>query len=453
MVKILSCICVSLLICISGVTAAEDAGFPGEYLYDFSSSARALGMGRACAASSFDAAAPYTNPAGLAKLISSEGTFLYVPLFEDTVYYFLGIGYPISEGSVCGMSVCFLEISGIENTEYGREFSDKQIAYIFSYGRKVNSVDLGINLKVASHEMDNFSGTGFGLDCGGQYKYKNIFLGLTVQNILRPKLKLNNVADEFPTNIKLGTGYEFLKGKMLAAFDLDFINIFGAYIHPVKWHLGLEYKLYEFFKLRTGIDYKELTFGIGFAGSNISLDYGFSMHAMGPNHRVSLSSRFGLLPTAAEKLIEDKQKEADSKLFYAYGLEAYSNKDYEKAKEQLQEVLKLDPHNEEAKKMLNRATVALHGAEARELYLMAIDERGKGNEKFAQELITTAKAVEIRVESKLEKEFFIKAHEYMSTKEYVKAKEALEIVLQVNPENKEASDLLVKIEVILQFTE
>ena len=118
-----------LLSTFSFTYAGEDAGLPGNYLYSFSANARALGMGRAYTAIAFDSSAPYWNPAGLAKLVYTEGTFLFAPLFEDKVYYFLGIGYPLSYGSVFGISSGGLEVGGIENTVYGREFEDKQNAY------------------------------------------------------------------------------------------------------------------------------------------------------------------------------------------------------------------------------------------------------------------------------------------------------------------------------------
>ncbi len=434
-------------------SSGEDAGLPGNYLYSFSANARALGMGRAYTAIAFDSSASYWNPAGLARLVCTEGSFLYVPLFEDTVYYFLGAGYPVSYGNVIGISIAGLQTGGVENTEYGSVFDDKHNAYILSYARTISKLDLGINLKAVNHKMDIYFDTGFGIDIGSQYKYGKLFLGASIQNILRPHLKLKNETDKFPTNLKIGAGYKFFNEKALGVFDLDFINILGDRVHPVRWHLGVEYNPYKLFFIRTGLDYKEVTFGFGIKSSNFSLDYAFGIHTLGPSHRFSFSGRFGLLPTEAQKLIDEKQREANIKINYANGLEAFSQKNYALAKQELNKTLKLAPEYEQAKKLLNKVIISEQCEEARDLYIMALEEKRKGDEAFANELIIQAKVLDKKVEGKLEEEFFFKAHAALRIKEYKKAKEQLENVLQINPDNTEARDLLIKLEFILQFTE
>lgn len=434
--------------------AGEYGGLPGEYLFSFSANARALGMGRSYTAIAFDSSAGYWNPAGLARMKYREGSFLYAPLFEDTAYYFLGIGYPISEGNVVGLSIGNLRVDGVENTLYNREFGESQAAYIFSYAHSYKDIiDLGVNLKVVSHNMDIYSASGFGIDIGGIYEIKESFIGACIQNLIRPSLKLNNEKDTFPLNLKLGLGRKFYQEKITGSVDFDIINIFGPSVHPFKWHIGIEYNPYDFFSVRGGLDYKEITFGLGFKNENLSFDYAAGYHALGLTHRISISSRFGLIPSEVEKVIEKNKREAEINIHYSNGLRAFNKKDFQKAEYELRQVLELEPDNKDARKLINRVIVSQQNKEARNFYIKALDEKDKGREEKAQDLINQAKVLDREVDEKLQEEYFIKAHRYIRYKEYKKAEKELEKVVQINPDNEEARELLGRIKSIIEFTE
>ncbi|MFH1415905.1 MAG: PorV/PorQ family protein [Elusimicrobiota bacterium] len=449
------CLFYCALLCVFPLKAysGQDAGLPGEYLYTFSGNARVLGMGRACTALASGSSSPYWNPAGIAPLIFKEGTFLYAPLFEDTAYYFVSVAYPIVYGNVLALSVGGMRVGGIENTDYDTEFSDSQNAYIISYARSIKKLDLGINIKAVHQKIYIYSDTGFGMDIGARYMYRGIIIGACIQNIIRPGIKLKNETDRFPMNLKTGISKSILEGKVTGAIDLDYINMMGANSKFVKCHLGCEYAPYEFIALRAGYDYKEITAGFGLNTPSISMDYAFGVHATGTKHRISVSSRFGLLPTEAQKMINEKQKSADMKLNYADAIESFHAEDYNRADEYVRKTLEADPDHEGAVELKKKIDKAMLSVKARDIYMMAIEEKKRGNEAFASDLIIEAKAIDRLVEIKLEEEFFFSARAFLKNKQYSEAKEALENVIQINPENTDAGDLLIKVDFILQFTE
>ncbi|HPT47104.1 MAG TPA: UPF0164 family protein, partial [Candidatus Rifleibacterium sp.] len=66
---------------------AESAGQAGAYL-KMGVGARALGMGSAFTAVADDSTASFWNPAGLARLEKSEGSFMHADLTMDREYNF-----------------------------------------------------------------------------------------------------------------------------------------------------------------------------------------------------------------------------------------------------------------------------------------------------------------------------------------------------------------------------
>jgi hypothetical protein len=282
--------------------AKEDGGRPGAFL-NFGAGARSLGMGKTFVGVADDASATYWNPAGLVQLDRPEITALYASLYEKTGYSFASYAYPLGAAGTIGIAAANLNSSGFQlrdalNNSRG-EAGLNETAAIVSYGRTVLSDDragtlsAGVNLKAASQSIDSRSDIGYGLDLGLFWRpaaVRSLSAGVSLQNVLAPRLKLEQDSDTYPFSVTLGAGYRLFADKLLLASDL--CQVAGR---QPKLHIGGEYLLGDLLSFRLGLDETELTSGIGFKWREYSLDYAFAYHdACSDYENLGFSHRFGL---------------------------------------------------------------------------------------------------------------------------------------------------------------
>ncbi len=448
----------------------DNAGFPGEYLTNFSASVRALGMGKAYTALSCDPTGVYWNPAGLAGVTTKEASFLYTRLYMGTRYNFLGYAHPFAMYNTLGISWVSLGTGDLEKTnEFGDNegsFSDLQNCYIISYGRKiVGNVDAGVNVKIVTHDLDIYSAFGYGMDLGMMYRVKfsglleELSLGLSMQNVLQPRMKLKDETDVFPMNLKTGLACRFLKDKLFWVLDMNILNLLpdkglyegGRGKRLMKWHTGMEYNFLKMFAIRAGIDYKEISCGTGVKTRNFSFDYSLGLHKLELTHRFGISARFGMLPTAAEEEIAKRMGELKIEECYQNGLRLFNEEKYYKAREEIEKVFSFDSGHKKAKDLLNQVDLAIRKKEARECIKQALVYFGQNRNEEAQVEMKKAQELDPECKGQMEEEYFKKAQDYLEVKEYKKAKEKLIEVIYINARNKEALSLLKKLTEMLMI--
>ena len=128
-----------------------------------------------------------------------------------------------------------------------------------------------------------------GLDLGGLYQpLYNLTLGLVLQDLVEPKIKLLEDGEEYaiPRQLRFGMSYKLVDDKVLLAVGVD-----KASGRSPKVHLGTEVEPMKDLDLRVGYttDTGELSAGVGVRVSFIQLDYGFGFLKLGSTHRVSLA--------------------------------------------------------------------------------------------------------------------------------------------------------------------
>lgn len=281
----------------------EDGGRPGAFL-SYGAGARSLAMGKTFVGVADDASTTYWNPAGLAILQDPEITTLYASLYEKTGYSFASGVYPTQFGTF-GAAIVNLSSRGFQlRDEYNYEQGEggvSESAAIVSYGTKVPFVvqgswlAVGANLKVVNQNINSKSDTGYGIDVGALTNYQKLNIGLSVQNLIAPKLTLIEDTDKYPLSATLGFSYWFFNDNLLTAVDLN-----KTENRQMKVHLGSEYTIAKLFSIRAGLDETEATFGMGVKWQNYSLDYAFAYHDawagyedLGISHRFGLTVRFG----------------------------------------------------------------------------------------------------------------------------------------------------------------
>lgn len=287
--------------------------------------ARALSLGNAYVAMPFDASAIYWNPAGLDHVQYKNVMMFYTNLIVPGInLYYLGYVHPTTNFGAFGVGVMGVGVDGIgirdeKAVYYGDEtYADQQ--YFISYGKQLPwNLSAGINLKVNYQNIAGSTATGVGTDLGVLYKpnFTNPFLsglcvGMTIQNLIGPRLKTGGETDILPVNLRLGLAKPILVNEWGPQFTFFMDIEKGEEREPFKFHAGTEYVFQNLAMLRVGMNKGELAFGAGAKFKNFQLDYSYGKFAeneLSPSHRISFSINIGKSKSELIQIAEDKRME------------------------------------------------------------------------------------------------------------------------------------------------
>ncbi|MCX5781856.1 MAG: PorV/PorQ family protein [Elusimicrobia bacterium] len=277
--------------------AKEDGGKAGAFL-SYGAGVRSLAMGRAYTAVSNDASAVYSNPAGLMQLQREQITLLHSILWEDTNYNFVSYAKPL-EDSAIGIGLVNLSSTNFDKRDqfnYPIGSADlSENALLLSYAKIYKGILVGTTVKAVQQKIDNYSGTGFGVDAGALYALTDrLWFGANLQNIIPPMIKLNTDTDQYPITLNLGASCDISEKVLLSS---DFV--FTAGRNP-KLRIGAEYTPLKMFSIRAGINETEVTAGFGITWKELEIGYAFSYHDalagytdLGSSHRFGITYNFG----------------------------------------------------------------------------------------------------------------------------------------------------------------
>ena len=284
-----------LLIAPQARGGSEDGGLPGGYLR-WGASARCLALGGAFVGLADDAAAAYWNPAGLAQIPSTQLLAMHAILFEQTSYDLFTIVQPTRKLGTFGFGGVWLSSGSFERTDEQNRpqghFSDLQSTLFISYAKELGRVSTGLNFKLVGHKIAGYSGSGTGLDLSLIYRpLRSLNFGLSLQNILQPKLTLIEEEESYPRCIRVGQALKFLNRRLVLVTDLEKVE--GQ---ELKVHTGMEWWAFPSLALRGGYDgqVREYSLGSGFRFSRYQVDYSMMVHELGISHRFSFIWRFGV---------------------------------------------------------------------------------------------------------------------------------------------------------------
>jgi len=435
--------CITALILLFVITAPVNAGDPQggrESLFLLGTGVRAVGMGGAFTAVSNDASAIYWNPAGLASLQYRELSIMHVSLWEDTRYQFAGFAWPILDFGTIGAGGVILGTDNIEfRDQYGplgeHDYSTGQ--YWVSYGRGLmRNLSCGVNLKVLSQSLGDYSSTTAAMDIGLLYDFRDFMsIGLNLQDILSGDLKLSQVEESIPYNIKGGVALRYFSDDgrygVTAAGDVDLTEE-----QPAKVHLGIEAKIAEYIFARAGYDRDEITFGGGVKYKLAAFDYAYKDNEiLGGTHRIGLSLFFGpsiddqRAERADARLAEERARveservqKADS--LYNQALDAFEAGDLENAEVLVNRALGFDPDFEEATQLLGNIR-----------HEMSLREQEQIDQITSEQ--TRTKMIEDRLAA---------GNRYLEEGKLQEARAEFEAVIKVDPENETAAAGIASIE-------
>ncbi|MGM0441821.1 MAG: hypothetical protein ACQEQC_05335 [Elusimicrobiota bacterium] len=468
--------------------AAQTGGVAGEYLSYFSGSARAQGMGDAYTSVNGGASSLYYNPASIGGLGNHTVDTLYTSLLGGGNYASLFYSGALGLEFTTGVGIISLNSGeGIKRNQWGArdgKFQDSRTAVYIALARSFDSkYKIGMNLKVLDQKIDNYSDSGAGLDGGFKVSFTDRFdMGVSLQNIVPPELKLINETEKYPLNIKLGMNRRFfLDRSLIISGDMGVLDPAGQ--STLRWHLGGEYELFDILFVRGGVNYKNITGGLGVKTDNFGFSYSARYSQPGLFHTVSTSYMFGMLPSKREQRLARKeaildereerfeewkkerekalksrlsrtQQELENQVDEAREknkeLEALIQAamdirrgDYEKAEKSLNKILERDPSQKDAGKLLDIIEKELAkdfsfnrmmGAYNEGNYEVALRESKKAKRDHPQ--FTQAQVIGLLSSARI----------HILNEDFQKAKSALQKVLDIRPESETAKTLLRRTE-------
>ncbi|MDI6731693.1 MAG: S-layer homology domain-containing protein [Candidatus Margulisbacteria bacterium] len=301
------------------------ASYAASDLTEIGVGARTLGLGRAFSGGVNDAAAIFTNPAGLTlsdgiKIMSMSGTLL-----SDVNYLVLGVGSDVPVGKI-GVGYISAGVSDITLTQVVGTGSSASVEvtgissytsslFFLSYASELSrffrgnlkNVSVGANLKYylqgfsgGGSVMQDANGTGMDLDAGILWQASPwARLGLNANDILPSSLGgkfrwvKNGAEESIPYAARIGGHLDLIGDKalkmnseqnMAVLFDYEVLR---GDNEPKTLHLGCEYSPLKVLALRIGIDQKakadlsgvgvdnNLTAGVGIYLGGFSFDYAY----------------------------------------------------------------------------------------------------------------------------------------------------------------------------------
>ena len=283
--------------------------------------------------------------------------------------------------------------------------------------------------------------------------------------------------DRFPLTIRGGFSHSiFIKGLNWNG-DISVLNVFTNELVN-SWYTGFEFNRPDWFFWRLGANERQFSAGFGIGTKQIDIDYAFVYHPLETLQSVSMNIRYGYPTTAAElralekidemnkekeELEENVKKQNEDIKFererlnrekrlavkFIEARKAFEDKKYVASQEILREILKTDPSYEDAKALfdeiksrLNSENVVRRLQYAKQAYSKGAYNEAKDHVGFVLEL--QPDNLEARVIG-----FLAGAQIYLSNKEYKEAKGELIEVLKIAPNNTEATQLLKRVQNIL----
>ncbi len=286
------------------VVFAQDGGVPGAIL-NYGMSPRTLAMGKTFTGLADDQEAVYYNPGGLAQLYSHNIKSSYVQLWGLDLGY-LGYALPTRRYGTIGVGLIGTYTDDIdsedENGNNVGTYKYNQNCLIFSYANQpAKFIGVGINMKFVTSRIAQYSAVGTGGDVGLLLNPRgNLTFGVTVQNLLGPKLTHYQRTDEYPVTFRSGAAMKLYQGRAIICLDVVKNMLDYTEVEP---HVGIEFiPVYPILALRAGLDRNTINAGLGvrknWGSMSLGIDYALELHYASSyflplRHKIGLQIDFG----------------------------------------------------------------------------------------------------------------------------------------------------------------
>jgi tetratricopeptide (TPR) repeat protein len=475
------------------VFSQQESGYVLEDIFSFPYQTKYLGLGYVNNAVVDTHSLSILNPAIIHRVFYKEINFLYTPLVSGGNFAFfnftsdirtqnLYIPISLSVGSITSSEA---EKINMFKESYGYNFKETLIYTNFSlsYYLRNYDINLGTNLKTFFQSIDDYFASSANFDFGILTPTKKDYTwGISFLNILPTKFGDEKLCPIIRTSLNHTVGTIFFSEvKLYTEFDIvDFYEINKT---SFRWGIG---STYDFFyiplSLSFSLSYYKVSFGFDIEKDNLNFSYSLGYNLIGFQHSFAIRYQFNFYPQEVKKLAEEelqkiyqykkdlvqeyteqknelqklkkeqeKQQYITTKLLYAKSL--IEEKNYSKAKDVIQEVLKLDPENFQAKEMLYLVNKYLDKSTISYLYALAIDAYEKGNYDLAIERLNKILEIDNTNKKAIVLLKFCNTQKLILEKKYNDAKTELFEILKLEPDNSSALDLLKKVDTLIEIGE
>lgn len=345
-------------------------------------------------------------------------------------------------------------------------------------------INFGVNYKNIFQTIDDYYAYGANLDIGIVTPVKNdtFHWGLSWLNIIPSTFG----TDRFPAIIRTSLNHSagkifFSEVRIYTEFDL--VNIYQLNKTSFLWGIGTTYDfLFLPISVSFSLSYYGGTIGVDFEKENFNFSYAVNFNLLGPTHRFSLGYKFDFYPDEVKKTVQaeveklnlekqrliseyKKQKDELKKVQKDYQIqqEVYLNiikakqlimdKNYSQAKVILEQTLKLDPKNAQVIEMLSIVNFYLDKEAIKTLLFEAKSLYEKGNYELAIEKLNKLLMLDPQHTQAIVLLKLATAQKCIYERKYSEAKTVLFEILQIEPDNKDALELLKKVDTLLELEE
>ncbi|MFH0992416.1 MAG: PorV/PorQ family protein [bacterium] len=302
------------LLCTMPLCAQQfgQVGTSGAQLFKINFDPRASALGYAAASVVNNAAALYTNVAGLESIAKADVAFSYTPWFADITMGSFVAAYRIQDIGVVGFQVCGFstdeEITTVDQENgTGVRYNIQNTVVGLSFTRRImDKLAIGIQGKYIRESYYDHTTSGIAFDIGSNYDLGMMGsrLALTLQNF-GPDLDAlqGTFRDYSDSNLEKGLNGAPLPVTFRASFTMEPIieesyrvRFIADLVHPndniEHYNIGCEALLLDFLALRGGVklNYDDESFALGigvnggqFLGQNLRFDYSYEKFTILPS--------------------------------------------------------------------------------------------------------------------------------------------------------------------------
>lgn len=469
----------------------SESGYVWENIFSFPTQIEDIGLGNVNNSLKNNFNCININPALGYDIYYKQISILYSPLSFGSDFSIVNYSMPVELNKLkfplsfqVGKIVSGeAERVNIFGESYGYKFRENFLFNTIAFGYYLQKYDinLGFGIKNVYQNLDEYSAYGTNLDLGFVGALKdNYVYGISWLNIF----PINFGTENTVSLIRSGINFEIIKNwfsKIELGLGIDFVNIYDFKYLSFRWGIGGKISFFELPISITGsAGYYGLGFGINFIKDNINFGYGINYNLLGLNHKFGITYKFNFYPEEyisrlqlqrdymeqskkdflsifEQQNVEAKKRKEESLLQQKILLkliqakEFYENKNYLETKKILLEILKLDSNNEVAKEMLKSVNFYLDSNTINNLYIEAkiLYEKNKYLESI-NKLNKILELDEQNVNAKILLRLCL-AQQCINLKKFKEAKSELFEVLKLDLNNEIATELLKKVETLLEL--
>lgn len=467
------------------LSAVSWAGAPGKSsgaALKTSVGGRGAAMGDAHTAAVEDADALFWNPAGLSLLRQNEVSLMRHNSFENVSQSVVYYAHPLEKKGTIGAGLSMHRVGGITGYDASGaqtgDLSASDTLLTFAWGRPWEDAPLlpglqtGASVKLYQKKLGGDSASAYLMDLGLLYEAKEGFFqrmktGFVLQN-LGTGVSFISESSSLPMTMKLGWSYPFFGDNLVAALDL---------VNPtddkMRINMGFDYRLWDIMAFRLGglaakrdLD-SGVTYGFRLGNERLHLDYAFVPYgALGDAHRVSVGFRFGKAyrQQQVQSQIKQAYERAEARYAQGYLVESYI---------QAAQIMDVAPWHRPSRNLMRKIEydfkVLEEQGKKEQLQQQIDDHFTRGEQAFQMDDLMAARrefeAIQAlqpdhagaktflrRIDERFKSiiaTFYETAMRAFASGDYKGAKEFLEKVLVVDPENGEAREQLARTEKLL----